>query len=76
MDRVLISIPGDWRAAFETAAGAAGMTVSQWFGDLGKQALPAAVAAGLSERGTVGRPKVYTGRPDATKQPTKKGSVK
>jgi hypothetical protein len=79
MDRVLISIPGDWRAAFEGAASAAGMTVSEWFGDLGKQALPAAVAAALSTRGTVGRPKVYTGRPaivEPTKPATRKDRVK
>jgi hypothetical protein len=76
IDRIGITIPGDWRPAFEAAALAEGKNVSQWLGDLGRAQLPADVAAKLSARGTVGRPKIYTGRPDATNQPTPKEKTK
>jgi hypothetical protein len=75
IDRIGITIPGDWRPAFESAALAEGKNVSQWLGDLGVAQLPPDVAAKLSKRGTVGRPKIYTGRPE-TNPETQKDPVK
>ena len=50
--------PSDWVAAFQAAADKThGGNLSAWLGDAGKAALPAKVAAKLSERPPANRPK-------------------
>ncbi len=54
--RRYLTQPPDWWDAFEAAAQAAGMSLSEWLGEAGKKLLPKEVKNQLSER-TRGRPK-------------------
>lgn len=47
--------PPDWWEAFEAAARAAGIPLSEWVGEACKKALPRDVRQGLSERVRAGR---------------------
>ncbi len=52
-----ITQPADWWAAFEAQASKDGQTLAAWLGDCGRANLAKDVAAGLSERPSVGAPK-------------------
>ena len=56
-ERRNITQPTDWWAAFEEQAKADGQSLAAWAGDCMRANLPKSVAAGLSERRSVGAPK-------------------
>jgi len=56
-ERRNITQPADWWAAFEVAAKAEGVNLSEWAGDCMRANLPKDVASGLSERPAANRPK-------------------
>ena len=51
-----LSMPPDWWDAFAEAAATENKSLSEWFGDLGKEALPKRIANKLSERNPRRRP--------------------
>ena len=56
--RIAITQPADWVDAFQTAADKThNGNLSAWLGDCGRAALPAKIAAKLSERPAANRPK-------------------
>jgi hypothetical protein len=55
--RKQISQPADWWAAFQRQADEAGVSLSQWLGERGIEALSAKERKGLSERRPEGRPR-------------------
>lgn len=55
-ERKTVTQPSDWWAAFEEAATASGMKVSEWLGEAGKKQLPKDVRKQLSDRPGAHRP--------------------
>ena len=55
--RKYLTGPQDWWAAFEAAAAAEGISLSEWAGEGRKANLPANTAKSLSERPGVGPPR-------------------
>lgn len=60
-ERKHITQPIDWWAAFHEYATKAGVSLSEWLGDAGKEKLPAKVAAKLSDRPSAHRPRSKEG---------------
>ena len=57
VERKNITQPADWWAAFVAQAKKEGMSLSEWFGEIGKERLPKRAAAKLSDRPREGRRK-------------------
>ena len=64
-ERKTVTQPDDWWAAFEAAAQAEGMQISEWLGEAGKKRLPKEVRKQLSERPGAHRPKLVQPRHDS-----------
>ena len=56
--KMLISLPSDWKAAFEARAALDGLSLSEWACDVLRLQLPYAQQQRLSQRRKRGRPPV------------------